>query len=136
MSKAVDFERFKAQLGQSPMLTAFATPIAWSIPSIEIILAITIMFPAIRILSLYGSLTLMSLFTGYIIMITNFAEYIPCSCGGILQNMGWTDHLIFNIGFMILAIIGIYINPSKNEIEIVLNNSYSQSKVAPITQQE
>ncbi len=49
----------------------------------------------------------MAMFTGYIIIILNYAERIPCSCGGILNKMGWHDHLIFNIFFTALGVTGV-----------------------------
>jgi hypothetical protein len=58
------------------------------------------------------------MFTAYIITILNFSEYIPCSCGGILQNMTWKTHLVFNIGLVLLSIAGILIETySKNAEE-------------------
>ncbi|HZH70563.1 MAG TPA: MauE/DoxX family redox-associated membrane protein [Flavobacteriaceae bacterium] len=34
---------------------------------------------------------------------------MPCSCGGVLEQLGWTEHLAFNIGFMGLGVVGILI---------------------------
>jgi hypothetical protein len=47
------------------------------------------------------------MFTTYIIIITRFSPYVPCSCGGVLQKLGWTEHLVFNIVFVVLAATGI-----------------------------
>src|SRR5690606_7657944 len=47
------------------------------------------------------------MFTAYIVIILNFTEFIPCSCGGVLEDLGWTEHLIFNIVFILLAAVGI-----------------------------
>jgi hypothetical protein len=47
------------------------------------------------------------MFTAYIIAITKFSDYIPCSCGGVLQEMGWGEHLVFNICFVLLALAAI-----------------------------
>lgn len=107
VSKWVDFKTFRVQLGQSPLLTVFAGWIAWLVPLIELITAIVLIIPKFRLLALYSCLGLMSTFTMYIIAILNFSDYVPCSCGGILENMGWTEHLIFNLVFMLLAVIGI-----------------------------
>jgi hypothetical protein len=49
----------------------------------------------------------MSMFSAYIIAITQFSDYIPCSCGGILQKMSWNQHLVFNFLFVSLAAAGI-----------------------------
>ncbi|MDO6761883.1 hypothetical protein Q4566_16875 [Tamlana sp. 2_MG-2023] len=109
ISKLLDYSLFKIQLGQSPLLTAFAGWVAWVIPSIELITVIMLVIPKLKLVALYGCLSLMSLFTWYIFAILNFSEYVPCSCGGILDKLGWQEHLVLNISFIILAIIGILI---------------------------
>jgi len=118
-SKFLDFQKFQVQLGQSPLLTAFAKWVAWLIPTIEIIISLLLAFSKTRLLALYASFGLMVMFTSYIIAITRFSDYVPCSCGGVLQNMGWHQHLIFNIVFVFLAIIGIVLH--------LKNNCYSRN---------
>ncbi|TXD81187.1 hypothetical protein ESY86_18615 [Subsaximicrobium wynnwilliamsii] len=108
-SKLLDFQNFKTQLGQSPILTAYAEYVSWGIPSIEFILAGLLLFTKQILLGLYASYALMVMFTAYIIIILNFSDYIPCSCGGVLESLGWTEHLIFNSGFVVLAILSILI---------------------------
>ncbi len=66
--------------------------------------------PKYKIIGFYAALGLMIAFTGYIIAITQFSQYIPCSCGGILEKLGWTEHLIFNIVFDLLAIVAILLS--------------------------
>ncbi|MGS2739639.1 MauE/DoxX family redox-associated membrane protein [Sinomicrobium sp. M5D2P17] len=107
VSKFVDHETFKAQLGQSPMLTAFAAWIAWIVPISELLISILLTIPRFRLIALYASYTLMVLFTTYIITVLNFSYHVPCSCGGVLEKMGWTEHIFFNMAFIILAVIGI-----------------------------
>ncbi|WP_233243993.1 MauE/DoxX family redox-associated membrane protein [Tamlana fucoidanivorans] len=107
VSKLLDFQKFKIQVGQSPILTALGHWIAILVPILEILIATGLMFPGLRLKSLYASLFLMTIFTTYIIFILNFSPYIPCSCGGILDDMGWNAHLVFNLGFVLLAILGI-----------------------------
>ncbi|UNY97898.1 hypothetical protein MQE36_12480 [Zhouia spongiae] len=110
ISKLVEFETFRVQLGQSPMLTSFSGLVAYGIPTLEIILAIALSINKLRVVALYASLGLMTAFTMYIIAILNFSDFVPCSCGGILEQLGWTEHLIFNIAFVLLAAIAIVLN--------------------------
>ena len=114
VTKLLDFYEFRVQLGQSPMLTSFAGFVAWFIPGIEIIAVGMLMLARTRLAGLYLSFGLMTMFTFYIIAITQFSEYIPCSCGGVLQNMGWTEHLIFNIAFVLMAAVAVVLE-SKQE---------------------
>jgi hypothetical protein len=48
------------------------------------------------------------MFTTYIFLILNFSDYIPCSCGGVLEKMGWTEHIVFNLIFIVIAAIGVF----------------------------
>src|SRR3981081_3468281 len=74
-SKLIDFQKFRVQLGQSPMLTAFAGWIAWIIPSIEILIALMLAVPRLQLPALYASFSLMVMFTAYIIAITRFSDF-------------------------------------------------------------
>jgi uncharacterized membrane protein YphA (DoxX/SURF4 family) len=114
-SKMLDYEKFRVQLGQSPMLTSFAGWVAWMVPSTEMIIALLLGFPRYRLAGLYCSFSLMVMFTTYIIAITRFSEYVPCSCGGVLQNLNWNQHLVFNIGFAMLALTGILFHSTRPE---------------------
>lgn len=107
VSKLTDLEKFKVQIGQSPMLTHIAAPLAFLVPGIEIIIAIGLAIPKTRIFALYASFGLMVMFTAYIIAIMNFSEYVPCSCGGVLSQMSWKAHLVFNILFIAIGAIGV-----------------------------
>lgn len=106
-TKLVDAEKFRIQLGQSPMLAPYAGWIAWVIPLLEILIALLLMFERTKLSALYAAFFLMVMFTVYIVAITKFSTYIPCSCGGVLQDMTWNQHLIFNIAFVLMAVISI-----------------------------
>ena len=116
-SKLLDYQKFQVQLGQSPLLTAFAGWVSWIIPALEIIISIMLAFSRFRLFGLYASFCLMVMFTAYIIAITKFSDYIPCSCGGVLQNMSWNQHLVFNIAFVLLALVAIVLHPKENGAE-------------------
>jgi hypothetical protein len=113
LSNLLEYDKFTVQLSQSPLLTAFAGVVAWAIPALEIVLAILVAIPRWRLYGLYGSYTLMVIFTAYIVAITRFSDYVPCSCGGVLQKLGWTEHLIFNLFFVALCGIAIVLQVHK-----------------------
>lgn len=114
-SKLIEFEKFKVQLAQSPLLTSFTDIIAVVIPVIEIIISFALLAERYRIYGLYSAFTIMVMFTVYIVAITNFSAYIPCSCGGVLSGLNWNQHLVFNILFAGLAATAIllYAKPAK-----------------------
>lgn len=107
-SKLLDFGQFKIQLGQSPIITAYADWVVWGIPLIELVIAGLFLFPRLIRTALYSSFSLMTMFTTYIILILNFSDYIPCSCGGVLEKLGWTEHIVFNLVFIVIAAIGVF----------------------------
>ena len=113
VSKLIDFENFKVQLGQSPLLSAFAFPVAIGVPVLEIVISIMLLLPKLKLYGLFSSFTLMVMFTAYIYIILNFSQFIPCSCGGVLEKMSWNQHLIFNIAFVFLAGLAILIHTEK-----------------------
>lgn len=106
-NKLMDYQKFQVQLGQSPILTGFAPFVAWFIPAIEVIISVLLIFQGTRLIGLYASFSLMVMFSAYIFIVLKFAVRVPCSCGGILDKMGWTEHLIFNLVFVLLAAVGI-----------------------------
>lgn len=108
ISKLLDFETFTVQLAQSPLLSAYAGVIAWMVVGIELAIAFLLIIPKFRMLAFYAAFTLMVMFTVYIYIILNFSDFIPCSCGGVLEKLSWTQHLIFNVVFIILAVVAIF----------------------------
>ena len=112
LSKLLDFEKFKYQIGQSPFITNISWLVIWSIPSAEIIISIFLIFKRTRLAGLYLSFFLLLLFTGYIFIMLRYSSYLPCSCGGVLSIMSWKQHLIFNLAFTGLSLAGIIVQNS------------------------
>lgn len=105
----MDFENFQVQIGQSPLLSAYAGFVSYAVIVLELIIVTLLIFPKSNLLGLYSSTALMSAFTIYIFLILNYSEFVPCSCGGILEKMGWTEHLIFNILCVIMGGLSVFI---------------------------
>ena len=109
-AKLLEFEAFSIQLGQSPLLSAYAGILVWLVPLSEYVLSTLLLIPKTKNIGLYGSLCLMTAFTTYIIIILNYADFVPCSCGGILEALSWTEHLLFNGFCIILILLVLFIN--------------------------
>ncbi|MCY1515491.1 hypothetical protein D9M68_500790 [compost metagenome] len=107
VSKLIDYESSELRMAKSPIITEFATILVWLVPAVEIIIALMLVIPKTIMLGLYAALALMSMFTAYIIAILNFSDTIPCSCGGVLEQLSWTEHLVFNLTFIIMAMMAI-----------------------------
>ncbi|MEW2922675.1 MauE/DoxX family redox-associated membrane protein [Muricauda sp. ANG21] len=117
-SKLMGLSDFKLQLDRSEILGPFAEWIAWMVPLLEIVLAILLLTKVYRLVALYGSLILMTLFTSYIAWMLRFSDHIPCSCGGVISSMGWETHLVFNAFWVVLALIGIVLLENLKKINI------------------
>ena len=105
ISKALDFENFQVQIGQSPLLSAYAGFVSYAVIIFELAIVVLLAIPKTNLIGLYFSTALMSAFTIYIFLILNYSDFVPCSCGGILEKLGWTEHLIFNGICVILGIV-------------------------------
>jgi uncharacterized membrane protein YphA (DoxX/SURF4 family) len=115
-SKLLDFENFRIQLGQSPILSSFASWILFAVPAVEILIAILLLVRNCRLLGLFAAYTLMILFTAYIYIILNYSAFVPCSCGGVIQKLSWGQHIIFNICFILLAGIAVILFSDNNTL--------------------
>lgn len=103
ISKVLDFENFQVQLAQSPLLSAYAGAISYGVIILELLICFSLAFSRTRKIGLASSFSLLVAFTVYIILILNFSDFIPCSCGGILEKLGWTEHLVFNLVCVLAA---------------------------------
>ena len=118
LSKLLDFSTFHLQLSKSPFITNYANAVAWILPAVEIVIALALVFKRTRLLGLYGSLFLMTMFTAYIYAMLHYSYDLPCSCGGIISKMSWTQHLWFNTGFTALCIGGILLESAKKNSKL------------------
>lgn len=99
---------FSAVLKKSPLLGEYSSIISRLIPSLEIAIVGFLFFPGVRTRGLFLSFCLMMLFTGYIAYMILFTPDLPCSCGGVLKSMSWTEHLFFNSSVALLSGVGWY----------------------------
>ncbi|MFC4163882.1 MauE/DoxX family redox-associated membrane protein [Epilithonimonas zeae] len=114
VSKIIDFENFQIQIAQSPLLSAYAGYVSYAVILTELVISSALLTKNYRNIGLYSSLLLMSAFTIYIYLILKFSDFVPCSCGGILEKMDWRTHLYFNLLCVLLAITAIIINEKYN----------------------
>jgi hypothetical protein len=107
IAKLTEVHEFKEQLISSPFLGSLAGIITWVLPIGEIILAIALFIPALRLKALYVTLGVMSLFTIYVVSIFFMDNHLSCSCGGIIEELTPQQHIIFNSACVVLSILGI-----------------------------
>ncbi|MBN8876806.1 MAG: hypothetical protein J0I32_04615 [Sphingobacteriales bacterium] len=102
LSKLIDHDSFENVLARSPVTKYISGTVSWILPLAEVVVAILILIPRVRIKGLLFSLILMCAFTAYIAGMLLFVSDLPCACGGIISRIGWLPHLIFNIFITLL----------------------------------
>lgn len=108
ISKLAIYEIFKGQMMESPLIPRVLIPmLAWFVPLLEIGIAWLLLFDKTKKTGLYMSYFMMLTFSLYLILLLIFAENAPCACGGILGSLGYTEHIIFNVVFTLMALYGI-----------------------------
>lgn len=111
-SKILDLQKFQVELGKSPILNSFANVVSICIPVLELLIALLFFVRRSKQLAFYLSFALMVTFTAYVVVILNFSDYIPCSCGGVISRMTWNQHIVFNLFFVTISAMGVFLTPS------------------------
>lgn len=115
VSKLSDISGFSNDMNNQPFPDYIKPVLLWVVPGSELLIATFLIFNKTRITGLYGSLILMTLFTLYTtVVLLHFFPYVPCSCGGVIKNLSWKQHLAFNLFFVLITIIAIFHYPLKN----------------------
>jgi uncharacterized membrane protein YphA (DoxX/SURF4 family) len=105
-SKIFEYEIFREQVMGIPLLKPFSAVVPWLIPLLEFAISVMLFLPLWRRRGLIASACLMICFTVYVIVLFITSPTLPCSCGGIISDLSWSQHLFFNIGCVILAVLG------------------------------
>ena len=124
LSKFLDFKTFTGEMNNQPLPNSWTPFLVWFIPCTEIAISLALLFEYTRMLGLYASLLLMSLFTVYtIIILLHFFSYVPCSCGGVIKRLTWRQHLVFNLFFVALSVLGIILQRRKHFKSILITQN-------------
>lgn len=129
LSKFLDFKTFYGEMNNQPLPNSWTPFLVWVIPGSEIGISVSLIFERTRLLGFYASLVVMGLFTIYTgVILLHFFPYIPCSCGGVIKRLTWRQHLLLNLFFVALSILGVVIQRRKrfkNSILITKPNKNS-----------
>lgn len=96
---------FQMQLAPVHLVNELAPFLSWFVPFIELLIVVLLCYERYRLAGLYCSFCLLLSFNIYITAMLLSGLDLPCTCGGIISHMGWKMHLLFNAGFMIIAVI-------------------------------
>lgn len=110
VSKWLEFTKFVGQMNNQPFPDWLTPIIVWTLPAIELVISCLLMFTRTQLVGFMASFVLMLLFTMYtLLVLLNVFGRVPCSCGGVIENLSWEQHLVFNLFFVGVALAGIFL---------------------------
>lgn len=122
VSKIIDHDHFYTSIMLSPVLREQASIVVWLVPVVELLIVVLLFFKRFLQAGLVCSLMLMISFTLYITYMIFFMEQLPCSCGGIIQELSWSNHLFFNSIFILLITITL-LHTNQHKLFIAINRT-------------
>jgi len=113
-SKLFNLTAFVKGMQSQPLPVWLIQLSLFMLPVNELAIPILVMLHKTRKTGLYLSFILFLLFTIYsIAILLHQFNHIPCSCGGLIQELSWKQHLFLNIAGMALTITAITIHKNK-----------------------
>ncbi|MDB5143392.1 MAG: hypothetical protein JWQ66_2105 [Mucilaginibacter sp.] len=119
VNKLIDFTHFRQQMHNQVLPLFLQTVLIYLLLPFELATAALLLTDKTQRAGLYVSAILLTFFTGYIGLVTlKVFRKVPCSCGGILEHMGWLPHLFFNTFFLTITLTTIIIIKRKERHSI------------------
>ncbi|WP_353130082.1 MauE/DoxX family redox-associated membrane protein [Parapedobacter pyrenivorans] len=113
VEKLWDLAGFHSTLRRQPIPEWSTDILFWLLPLAELGAAVLLAWPRNRKRTHQGmwlSATLMLVFTLFIgFGVLGWYEKRPCGCGSVISGLTWEQHLWFNAGSLLLAILGIWL---------------------------
>jgi len=114
--KLIDHKLFIEQLEMSPLLASVSVIVSFTFPLLEFITALLLISPRTLRPALFLTLYLFLSLALYILYLFILAPKVPCACGGIIERLNWSGHLILNFTGVALAVILIRIDPYRTPV--------------------
>ncbi len=103
-----DLQQFAGEMRNQVFPKMMVPYIVWILPSMEIGIALLLLFDRTRFAGLLYSFVLMLLFTAYTaLVLLHVFKRVPCSCGGVIRSLSWGQHLAFNLFFLAVSVMAI-----------------------------
>lgn len=106
-AKLIDHPRFLKGLTRVHIISNFALVLSYSVPIMEIFIALLLLIPKTVKTGLYSFIIVMFAFTIYIISAMIWETHLPCHCGGAIEKLSWGQHVWFNLAFITIAAIAL-----------------------------
>jgi putative oxidoreductase len=116
--KLLNINEFRQQMLKQALPMWLNKSLVWMLPSVEVLTTALLLLKRLQHLGLLVSFMLMLLFSGYVgLVVAGYYKRIPCSCGGVLQSMSWNINLGFNLFFLLLTYIGIFLSNRERRLK-------------------
>jgi uncharacterized membrane protein YphA (DoxX/SURF4 family) len=110
ISKLLEPTFYRQAMHNQPLPEPLINLLLWAVPTVELLTVVLLLILPLRGWGFTLASGLMTAFTGYVLLILGgYFDYVPCSCGGILAQLSWEQHLWVNLLFLSLALYGLYI---------------------------
>lgn len=110
IDKIIDFPVFKEGIIRQPFSDTLGYILIYTLPALELIIVLALVMEKFHQAGLVLSTILMTAFTSYIaVALLGAWEKLPCGCGSVIRGMTWTQHFFFNLFFLVLSVLGLYL---------------------------
>ena len=110
LDKVIRFKDSRRAFHNQAFPAELAEFLTFSIPVVELLIALLLLFSVTRWWGYLGSILLLTVFITYVGLIWVGAfPRVPCNCAGILESLGWAEHFWMNLGLIGISIYGIWI---------------------------
>ena len=115
INKWLSYNDFMYQLKRSPFIPTGYHFLSFALPVAEIGISVLLSVNTTAKAALAAAAILLFIFTIYIICMLLYAPQVPCSCGGFVSFLSWTQHIILNTVMALLAMIGYKLQPGRKQ---------------------
>ena len=112
--KWFNFSDFIKEMNKQPLPKSWIPYLVRLIPATEIAAALLLSFRVSRRWGFVLSSLIMLTFAGYTItVLLHGFSYIPCACGGIIEDLTWGQHLFLDSIYLLLSLVGTWLSWQK-----------------------
>nr|WP_295933696.1 MauE/DoxX family redox-associated membrane protein [uncultured Dyadobacter sp.] len=136
ISKMLDYTAFRGQMLNQAFPSWVAHLLIWLLPPAELLAVLLLTTQSLRPAGMWLSTLMMSAFTVYIgLVLIDFYDRTPCSCGGVVSQLSFQGHFVFNLFFLALSILGVMLArtgaPSQNTNKPQAGTGRTPAPLAP-----
>ncbi|MCA5004059.1 MauE/DoxX family redox-associated membrane protein [Sphingobacterium bovistauri] len=108
LDKIINFNNFQSGILRQPLPRYLTFFVISFLPIIETVTITLLLIDRLRLLGLFLSSILMAIFTSYVALaVIGTWEKLPCGCGSVISGLNWTEHLMFNIAYLVISLVGL-----------------------------